>query len=105
MGQMNSYQEFRKFATTVENGLKHWFTCVISVFVEPTNNNAERALRELVVQRKIIGGLRREKGARIMEVITSIIATLKKREMPVFQTIKGIYSVSRAEIKKGFYIV
>lgn len=89
VGQMNFYQEFRKFATTVENGLRHWFTCVTNLLVEPTNNNAERALRELVVQRKIIGGLRREKGARIMEVITSVIATLKKRDMQVFKTIKS----------------
>lgn len=88
IGQMNYYQEFRKFATKVKNGLEHWFTCLIHLFVEPTNNNAERALRELVVQRKIMGGLRREKGARIMEVITSIIATAKKREQPVFQTIR-----------------
>ena len=87
--QMNAYKEFRKFATTVKNGLEHWFTCVINLLVEPTNNIAERALRELIVQRKIIGGLRREKGARIMEIITSMIATLKKRELPLFQTIKS----------------
>ena len=87
--QMNSYKEFRKFATKIRNGIKHWFTCLTNLFVEPTNNIAERALRELIVQRKIIGGLRREKGARIMEVITSMIATLKKRELPLFQTIKS----------------
>jgi len=89
IGQMNSYKEFRKFAVTVKNGLEHWFTCLINLLVEPTNNIAERALRELIVQRKIIGGLRREKGAHIMEVITSMIATIKKRELPLFQTIKS----------------
>ena len=87
--QMTAYKEFRKFAVTAKNGLEHWFTCVINLFVEPTNNIAERALRELIVQRKIIGGLRREKGARIMEVVTSMIATIKKRELPLFQTIKS----------------
>lgn len=89
IGQMNAYREFRKFAEKVKNGLKHWFTCIIHLFVEPTNNIAERALRELIVQRKIIGGLRREKGARIMEVMTSVIATTKKREMPLFPTLKS----------------
>ena len=89
IGQMNSYKEFRKFATKIRNRIEHWFTCLIDLFVEPTNNIAERALRELIVQRKIIGGLRREKGARIMEVINSMIATLKKRELPLFQTIKS----------------
>ena len=87
--QMNGYKEFREFAGKIKNGLKHWFTCLIHLFVEPTNNNAERALRELIVQRKIIGGLRREKGARIMEVITSVIATTKIRQQPLFQTIKS----------------
>ena len=88
-GQMSAYKEFRKFAGKVKNGLEYWFTCLIHLFVEPTNNNAERALRELIVQRKIIGGLRREKGARIMETITSVIATVKKREMPLFSTVKS----------------
>lgn len=87
--QMNSYQHFRKFATKVKNGLEYWFTCIVNLFVEPTNNTAERALRELIVQRKIIGGLRREKGARIMETITSVIATCKKRELSPFSTIKS----------------
>ena len=87
--QMNAYTEFRKFATKVKNGLEHWFTCLINLFVEPTNNTAERALRELIVQRKIMGGLRREKGAKIMEIITSVIATLKMRGLPTFQTIKS----------------
>ena len=87
--QMNAYKEFRKFATKVKNGLEHWFTCLINLFVEPTNNTAERALRELIVQRKIMGGLRREKGARIMETITSVIATLKMNMLPLFQTIRS----------------
>jgi transposase len=55
--QMNAYKEFRKFAGKLKNGLRHWFTCLIYLFVEPTNNIAERALRELIVIRKIIGGL------------------------------------------------
>ena len=87
--QMNAYNKFRKFATKVKNGLEYWFTCLINLFVEPTNNTAERALRELTVQRKIIGGLRREKGARIMETITSVIATVKIRGLPLFQTVKS----------------
>ena len=87
--QMNYYKEFRGFATKVKNGLKHWFNCVVNLFVEPTNNHAERALRELIVQRKIIGGLRREKGARIMETIMSMVMTWRKQELPLFSTMKS----------------
>jgi transposase len=89
VGQMNAYQSFRKFATKVGNGLGYWFTCIIDLFVEPTNNHAERALRELVVQRKIIGGLRREKGANIMETIMSMIMTWKKQGLNLFSTMKS----------------
>jgi len=87
--QMNYYQEFRKFATKVKNGMAYWFTCVVNLFVEPTNNTAERALRELVVQRKIIGGLRREKGANIMQTIMSMITTWKQRGLHVFSAMKS----------------
>lgn len=87
--QMNCYNEFRKFATKVMNGIDYWFTCVVNLFVEPTNNTAERALRELVVQRKIIGGLRREKGANIMQTIMSMITTWKQRSLPLFSTLKS----------------
>ncbi|MBI2137716.1 IS66 family transposase [Candidatus Woesearchaeota archaeon] len=87
--QMNVYTQLRKFAGKVKNGLDYWFTCIIHLFVEPTNNTAERALRELIVQRKIIGGLRREKGARIMETIASMIATWKQQQLPLFTTLKS----------------
>jgi transposase len=87
--QMQTYTEFKKFAIKIANGIDYWFTCVIHLFVEPTNNTAERALRELVVQRKIIGGLRRDKGARIMETIMSMITTWKQRKVPVFSTLKA----------------
>lgn len=87
--QMSAYKEFRDFSTKLKNGLEYWFTCIIHLFVEPTNNIAERALRELIVQRKIMGGLRREEGARIMETITSVIATAKVEGKPLFQTIRS----------------
>lgn len=85
---MDSHVHFQKFATKLRNGIGSWFTCVIHTYVEPTNNIAERALRELIVQRKIMGGLRREKGAKIMETITSMIATWKLQGKNLFQTLK-----------------
>ena len=87
--QMSAYKEFKTFTTKVKNGINYWFTCLIKLFVEPTNNTAEQALRELVVQRKIIGGLRREKGARIMETIMTMITTWKQQNKPVFTTLKS----------------
>lgn len=87
--QMKAYKTFRKLATKIENGLNYWFTCVVYTFVEPTNNYAEQALRELIVQRKIMGGLKAEKGAQIIERITSLLASWRKQNLPVFSTLKS----------------
>ncbi len=47
--------------------------------MEGTNNSAERALREHVVIRKIIGALRSKNGVRCHEVIMSVFATWRKQ--------------------------
>ena len=43
------YKEIKKLVIKIENGINHWFTFVGNNHVEPTNNGAERALRELIV--------------------------------------------------------
>jgi transposase len=69
----------KKIIEKMRNGFDHWFTFIINPGVEPTNNRAERALRESVVQRKIIGTLRNEKGTHIFEVLMSVFATWKQQ--------------------------
>lgn len=71
--------EVRRFAAKIRNGVDHWFTFVTTPGVEPTNNRAERALREHVVQRKIIGTFRNGKGTRIYETIMTLLATWKQQ--------------------------
>ncbi len=85
----NSYKELRKFAVTLENGLKHWFTRILYPFVEPTNNIAERALRELVVMRKIIGTWRNRKGTEITETIMTMITTWQQRGLDTFSMMRN----------------
>ena len=53
------------FMGEVEWGFEFWFTFVLVRGLDATNNVVERALRELVVQRKIMGTLRNEKGTTI----------------------------------------
>jgi len=67
-----------ELATKIERGMDHWFTFVTKEGVEPTNNKAERALREHVVQRKIIGTLRNEKGTYIHETVMTMLLPGKK---------------------------
>lgn len=79
----------KTLATKIKNGIDYWFTCVEYLDVEPTNNFAEQALRELIVQRKIMGGLRSEKGAETLEIISTMIATWKKQDNPLLETMKS----------------
>jgi transposase-like protein len=65
----------KKFVAKIENGFDYWFTFILVPGVEPTNNRAERALREQVVQRKIIGTLRNSRGTFANETIMSVLAT------------------------------
>jgi len=68
-------KKVEKFIGKISNGFEYWFTFILRSDVEPTNNRAERALREHVVQRKIIGTLRNEKGTTIHERIMTVLTT------------------------------
>jgi transposase len=72
-------KEAKRFIDKVRNGSDHWFTFVVVAGLEPTNNRAERAIKEPVVQRKIIGTFRNEKGTRIYETMMTLLATWKQR--------------------------
>ena len=85
----NSYSELKKFGEKLSNGLKHWFTRVLYPFVEATNNISERALRELVVIRKIIGSLRNKKGAKIIETVMTMITTWRQRGLDTFSELRA----------------
>ncbi len=72
-------EKIKEFVQKVRNGFRYWFTFVTVPRVEPTNNRAERALKEPVVQRKIIGTFRTEKGTKIYETLMTLLATWKQR--------------------------
>ena len=68
-------EKVKKLIGKISNVFEYWFTFIIQPAVEPTNNRAERALREHVILRKIIGTLRNEKGTSIHERIMTVLAT------------------------------
>ena len=72
----------------VERGFDYWFTFLLVDGLDPTNNVAERALRELVVQRKIMGTLRNEKGTTIYETMMTLITTWSKQGLDTFEQMK-----------------
>ena len=88
IGIANKYKHLKKLAVTMKNGLHQWFTCILHPEIEPTNNRAERELREFVVQRKIFGTFRSEKGLRITEVIMSLLATWRLRNLNTYNMLR-----------------
>lgn len=80
-------EKTRKYIEKVGNAERHLLTFLLNPGVEPTNNRAERALREHVVIRKIIGTLRNEKGTRIHETIMSCLATWKQQNKDPYEEI------------------
>lgn len=78
-----------KLVGKISNGFEYWFTFVIYPGVEPTNNRAERALREHVVLRKIIGTLRNDKGTSIHERIMTVLTTWEQNGLNSLQMLKS----------------
>ena len=53
-----------------------------------TNNQAERDVRSMVIKRKISGGSRSWRGANATATNTSVIATIRKQHLPLFDTLQ-----------------
>ena len=79
--------EVRRFAVKIRNGIDYWFTFLTMLGVEASNNRAERALREHVVQRKIMGCFRNGKGTGIYETVMIVLATWKQQGRDLSQTL------------------
>jgi len=81
-------EQVEQFIGKISNGFEYWFKFVLHSDVEPTNNRAERALREHVIQRKIIGTLRNEKGTSIHERIMTVLTTWAQQGFNSFQMLR-----------------
>ena len=64
--------------------------------IEPTNNRAERALRNQVLLRKIIFGNRSGQGARNISVITTIIRTAKLKNLDPPKVLQELFTKGAA---------
>jgi transposase len=87
VGKKYTAKRVMKFVAKVKTAMKHLLTFVLNPGVEPTNNRAERALREHVVIRKIIGTLRNEKGTTIHETVMSCLVTWRQQGLSPYNEI------------------
>ncbi len=88
--KFSSYSHLNKVITTIKNGLDFWFTRVLHPQIEPTNNDGERSLREIVVMKKIIGTLRNQDGADVMAKIMTLISTWRLNGQSPFYSLRAI---------------
>ncbi|HEX8770459.1 MAG TPA: IS66 family transposase [Acidimicrobiales bacterium] len=72
-------------------GEAHLWTFVRVEGVEPTNNDAERALRHGVIYRKLSGGTDSESGSRFVERILTVVATCRQQEINVLDYLTRCY--------------
>jgi len=86
--------EAKRFIGKVRNGFGYWFTFVLVPGLESTNNRAERALKEPVVQRKIIGTFRNERGTCIYETLMSLLASWKQQGCNPYQAMSEALTVA-----------
>ena len=86
----SSYKHLKKVITTINNGLNFWFTKILHPQIQPTNNDGERSLREIVVIKKIIGTLRNQDGADVLAKIMTLISTWRLNGQSPFYSLRAI---------------
>ena len=69
---------YATLAKHLHKHLEQWFTFVFDPSVEPTNWQAEQALRPAVVNRKVWGGNRTRVGANAQQILMSVFETCRR---------------------------
>ena len=79
-----------KFVSKMKSASKDLFTFTLFRGVDPTNNHAERELREPIVHRKIRGQLKSEKGIKMFSRLLTATSTWKLQDLNQFVEFKTI---------------
>jgi hypothetical protein len=78
-------------------GSRHWdewFTFLSHPEVKPDNNDAERALRPIVVHRKVSGGARSDWGAKLVAQMFSFLETVRLQGGSAIASLFEILSIA-----------
>ena len=93
--RVGSSSRGHRFVTEVLSLRDRLFEFVVHPEVEGTNNRAERALRPAVVARKISGGSRSWRGARVFAVLATVVQTLRLRSQDLIRDGPGYLAAAR----------
>ena len=88
--QFSKFKELKKPLTYIRNGLGNWYTCLLYLGMEPTNNLSEQVIREHVLMRKIIGTFRSKKGAEYYQYIASMFATWRLQGKDIYDELEKL---------------
>ena len=67
----------QNLANRLRRHWSEWFTFLSYPEVKPDNNDAERALRPVVIHRKVSGGARSHWGAQLVTMMFSFLETMR----------------------------
>jgi hypothetical protein len=82
---------------------KHFFTCFRRPNVPPTNNQAERSLRPVVIMRKVVQGTRSDKGLENHSVLRSLFETARRQGKQPHQFFQELLTKTTAEAQAALY--
>jgi transposase len=94
-------ESFRKRLLGSEQ--KHLFTCFRYPNVPPTNNQAERSLRPVVIMRKVIQGTRSEGGLENHSILRSLFETARRQGKKAHEFFLDLFTKSTAEAQGALY--
>jgi len=82
---------------------KHLFTCFRRPKVPPTNNQAERSLRPVVIMRKVIQGTRSEKGLENHSVLRSLFETARRQGRKAHEFFWDLFTKTTPQAQAALY--
>jgi transposase len=94
-------EKFRKRLSGPEQKLL--FTCFRRPNVPPTNNQAERSLRPLVIMRRIVQGTRSDKGLENHSVLRSLFETARRQGKKPHEFFLGLLTKNTAQAQAALY--
>jgi len=80
----------RRLAAHLRHEQPHLFTFLRCPGLDATNNAAERALRGVVIARKVWGGNRTWNGARTQQILTSVLRTGRQQGRDAFRSLVSL---------------
>jgi hypothetical protein len=82
---------------------RHLFTCFRRPKVPPTNNQAERSLRPVVIMRKVIHGTRSDKGLENHSVLRSLFETARRQGIKPHHFFLQLFTANTAQAQAALY--